>query len=254
MALTRTLARAADQTAGTSLPGRTLTAARDSQARAGSAGTGGSAQSGRRRIGGKRAEVIKNKKLLTAAGAVLAGLAITGVTACGTTAATAATVHVTQTVTVKPVPAVTQTVTVKPVPAVTQTVTVKPVPTVTKTLATAPAVPVSVPVYVPPPVTPQYTNALSVVDQFYQDITDQDYSAAWNLGGDNLNGGADYNGWVAGYDTTVSITLYDTANFGSGEVTADLSALQRDGSTNTYYGTYYVTNGVITSANIAQTS
>jgi hypothetical protein len=242
MALTRTLARAADQTAGTSLPGRTLTAARDSQARAGSAGTGGSAQSGRRRIGGKRAEVIKNKKLLTAAGAVLAGLAITGVTACGTTAATAATVHVTQ------------TVTVKPVPAVTQTVTVKPVPTVTKTLATAPAVPVSVPVYVPPPVTPQYTNALSVVDQFYQDITDQDYSAAWNLGGDNLNGGADYNGWVAGYDTTVSITLYDTANFGSGEVTADLSALQRDGSTNTYYGTYYVTNGVITSANIAQTS
>jgi len=32
------------------------------------------------------------------------------------------------------------------------------------------------------------------------------------------------------------------------------SSLQSDGSTNTYYGTYYITNGVITSASIAQTS
>jgi hypothetical protein len=59
---------------------------------------------------------------------------------------------------------------------------------------------------------------------------------------------------VAGYATTVSITLYDAANFGSGEVTAYLSALHSDGSTTTYYGTYYVTSGVITSASIAQTS
>ena len=33
-----------------------------------------------------------------------------------------------------------------------------------------------------------------------------------------------------------------------------ISAVQSDGSTNTYYGTYYVTNGVITSASIAQES
>ncbi len=59
---------------------------------------------------------------------------------------------------------------------------------------------------------------------------------------------------MAGYATTVSITLYDMANFGSGEVTAYLNALQSNGSATTYYGTYYVTNGVITSSSIAQTS
>ena len=186
---------------------------------------------------------MRNRKLLTAAGAVLAGLVITSVTACGTAATAAAT---------RTVP-VTQTATAKPVPTVTKTVTAKPVPTVTKAATTAPAVPVSAPV--PQlPTTPQYTNALSVVDQFYQDITDHNYTAAWSLGGDNLSGGVGYDAWVAGYATTASITLYDTANFGSGEVTAYLNALQSSGSTTTYYGTYYVTNGVITSASIAQTS
>jgi hypothetical protein len=186
---------------------------------------------------------MRNRKLLTAAGAVLAGLVITSVTACGTAATAAAT---------RTVP-VTQTATAKPVPTVTKTVTAKPVPTVTKTATTAPAVSVSAPV--PQlPTTPQYTNALSVVDQFYQDITDHNYTAAWSLGGDNLNGGVGYDAWVAGYATTASITLYDTANFGSGEVTAYLNALQSSGSTTTYYGTCYVTNGVITSASIVQTS
>ena len=186
---------------------------------------------------------MRNRKLLTAAGASLAGLAITSATACGTAATAAATRTV----------RVTQTAAAKPVPTVTRTVTAKPVPTVTKAATTAPAVSVSAPVP-PPPAAPQYTNALSVVDQFYQDITDHNYTAAWSLGGDNLNGGVGYDAWVSGYATTVSITLYDTANFGSGEVTAYLNALQSSGSTTTYYGTYYVTNGVITSASIAQTS
>jgi hypothetical protein len=185
---------------------------------------------------------MRNRRLLAATGAVIAGLGITSVTACGTTAATR-TVYVTQ------------TATAKPVPTATKTVTAKPAPTVTKIATTASAVPVSAPVHVPQqPTTPQYTNALSVVDQFYQDITDHNYSAAWSLGGDNLSGGVGYDSWVAGYATTVSITLYDTANFGSGEVTAYLNALQGDGSTATYSGTYYVANGVITSASIAQTS
>ena|SRR5487761_799794 len=186
---------------------------------------------------------MRNRKLLTAAGASLAGLAITSVAACGTAATAAATRTV----------RVTQTATAKPVPTVTKTVTAKPVPTVTKAATTAPAVSVSAPVP-QPPAPPQYTNALSVVDQFYQDITDHNYTAAWSLGGDNLNGGVGYDAWVSGYAATVSITLYDTANFGSGEVTAYLNALQSSGATTTYYGTYYVTNGVITSASIAQTS
>ena len=103
----------------------------------------------------------------------------------------------------------------------------------------------------PAPV-PQFTNSVAVVDQFYQDITDHDYSAAWALGGSNLSGGTGYSTWVAGYSTTVSIDLYNTSEWGSGEVHADLSALQSDGSVKTYSGTYYVSNGVNTSANVAQ--
>lgn len=187
---------------------------------------------------------MRSRRLLAATGAVLAGLGITSMTACGTTAGTR-TVYV----------SVTQTATAKPAPTVTKPVTAKPAPTVTKSATTAPAVSAPAPVRVPQrPATPQYTNALSVVDQFYQDITDHNYPAAWSLGGENLSGGVGYDAWVAGYATTVSITLYDAANFGSGEVTAYLSALQGDGSTRTYSGTYYVANGVITGANIAKTS
>jgi hypothetical protein len=71
---------------------------------------------------------MRRRKLLAAAGTLLTALAITSVTACGTTATVTRTVHVTQTATAKPVPAV------------------------TKTVATAPAVAVSAPVYVPTPV------------------------------------------------------------------------------------------------------
>jgi hypothetical protein len=90
--------------------------------------------------------------------------------------------------------------------------------------------------------------------QYYQDITDHSYSAAWAMGGSNVSGGVGYDAWVAGYATTASITMYNSSNWGSGEVTTYLSAMQTDGTTNTYYGTYYVTNGVITSASIAQES
>ena len=55
---------------------------------------------------------------------------------------------------------------------------------------------------------------------------------------------------MAGYGTTASITLYNQSDWGSGKVTSYLSALQSDGWTLTYY----VTNGVITSASIAQES
>ena len=43
--------------------------------------------------------------------------------------------------------------------------------------------------------------------QFYQDLTNHDYGSAWNLGGRNLNGGAGYAAWVAGYATTASIAV-----------------------------------------------
>ncbi len=97
-------------------------------------------------------------------------------------------------------------------------------------------------------------NAEAVVTQFYQDITDQNYQAAWALGGDNLNGGVGYSQWVAGYATTASISLGTFSQFGSDQVQVSLSALQTDGTTTTYEGTYTVQNGVIVSADIVQTS
>jgi hypothetical protein len=90
------------------------------------------------------------------------------------------------------------------------------------------------------------------VQQFYQDINNGDYSDAWALGGDNI-GGTNYSAWAAGYDTTVSVSLGTFSAFGSDQVQASLSALQSDGTTNTYEGTYTVSGGVIVAANIVQT-
>jgi hypothetical protein len=140
-------------------------------------------------------------------------------------------------------------------PAPTKTVTAPPPPVPTKTV-TAPPAPEQTSNWQQPtaPAQPQFTSSIAVVNQYYQDITDRNYSAAWALGGSNLSGGVGYDAWVAGYGTTASITLYSQSDWGSGKVTCYLSALQSDGTTRIYYGTYYVTNGVITSANIAQTS
>jgi hypothetical protein len=140
-------------------------------------------------------------------------------------------------------PAPTKTVTAPPSPVPTKTVTAPPAPEQTPQQPSAPA-----------PAQPQFTSSIAVVNQYYQDITDRNYSAAWALGGSNLSGGVGYDAWVAGYGTTASITLYSQSDWGSGKVTSYLSALQSDGTTRTYYGTYYVSNGVITSANIARTS
>jgi len=100
---------------------------------------------------------------------------------------------------------------------------------------------------------PQMTNASAVVMQFYQDLSNHDYADAWSLGGDNI-GGSDYNGWVAGYATTASVDVTSYGTWNDGTVWADISALQTDGTTRTYSGTYTVANGVIVSANITQTS
>ena len=97
-------------------------------------------------------------------------------------------------------------------------------------------------------------NAEAVVTQFYQDITAHNYQAAWALGGDNLNGGVGYGTWVAGYATTASISLGTFSSPSSDQVSVSLSAVQTDGSTTTYQGTYTVQSGVIVSANITQTS
>jgi len=121
-----------------------------------------------------------------------------------------------------------------------------------KTVYVQPAAPPPAAAPAPAP-QPQMTNASAVVMQFYQDLSNHDYADAWSLGGDNI-GGSDYNGWAAGYATTASITVTSYGTWNDGTVWADISALQTDGTTRTYSGTYTVANGVIVSANITQTS
>ncbi len=125
--------------------------------------------------------------------------------------------------------------------------------------ATTPATPAATtpatPAATPASAQPQFANADAVVNQFYEDITDDDYSAAWALGGDNIANGASYATWAAGYaDTTASIALGTVSDFGSDQVQAQLSATQLDGTLKTYEGTYTVENGVIVAAEIVQTS
>ncbi|MER6066570.1 hypothetical protein ABT167_36540 [Streptomyces sp. NPDC001792] len=81
-----------------------------------------------------------------------------------------------------------------------------------------------------PPATPRHlTNASAVVSQYYQDITDHDYAAAWALGGSHI-AGTTYDRWVAGFNTTQSITLGTISAFGDSRVHAVLHATQTDGT------------------------
>jgi len=123
------------------------------------------------------------------------------------------------------------------------------------TTPAAPANPAPATTPAPAPVAAPLTNPSAVVTQFYQDISDGDYSAAWALGGDNLAGGASYATWVAGYqDTTSSIAVVTSSNWNSDTAYAEIDATQLDGSVKTYSGTYTVRGGVIVSADITQTS
>jgi len=92
----------------------------------------------------------------------------------------------------------------------------------------------------------------TVVSQFYQEITDHNYAAAWAAGGRNVSGGVGYDAWAAGYGTTESISLGTFSYFGSGQVQTVLSALQTSGAVYTYTGTYTVQNGIIVGAHIVQ--
>lgn len=172
--------------------------------------------------------------LPAAAGAIV----LAALTGCGAQAATS------------PRPAITHTV-YRTAPAKTAVATTAPPAATTAPPVQAPAAPAP-PVQAPAAPVPQFVNAEAVVAQFYQDITDQNYQAAWLLGGNNI-GGTDYANWVAGYATTASIALGTASNFGSGQVQAALYATQTDGSIRSYEGTYTVTNGVITAASIVQT-
>ncbi|MET8957412.1 hypothetical protein [Streptomyces sp. NPDC004533] len=132
-----------------------------------------------------------------------------------------------------------------PVPPTATTPTADPTPT-----ATTAVVPKTAPPAAP---RPHLTNASAVVSQYYQDITDHNYAAAWALGGSNI-AGTTYDRWVAGFATTQSITLGTISEFGASRVHAVLYATQTDGTLKTYAGNYTVADGVLVGASIRQTS
>jgi len=124
-----------------------------------------------------------------------------------------------------------------------------------KTTPPAVAPPTTQPSKTPAPVPPPLTNGAAVVTQYYQDVSDKNYAAAWAIGGSNLaaQNGQTYTSWVAGYaDTTASISITSYGTWSNGTVWCYISAVQYSGAVNTYYGTYTVANGVIVSASIRQ--
>ena len=124
-----------------------------------------------------------------------------------------------------------------------------------KTTPPKTAPPPTQPSKTPAPGQPALTSGVAVVTQYYQDVSDKNYPAAWAIGGSNLaaENGQTYDSWVAGYaDTTASIGITSYGTWGNGTVWCYISAVQDSGAVNTYYGTYTVANGAIVSASIRQ--
>jgi hypothetical protein len=190
-------------------------------------------------------------RLLATAGVL--GTVATGLAATGCSTATRTVVVTAPAKVVTATPAAVPKTTTTAAPAASSTAPSTAVPATTTPAAPASSAPAAAPV--PTPAAAPLTNPSAVVTQFYQDISDGDYSAAWALGGDNLSGGASYATWVAGYqDTTASIAVVSSSNYNSDTAYAEIDATQLDGSVNTYSGTYTVRGGVIVSADITQTS
>jgi hypothetical protein len=104
------------------------------------------------------------------------------------------------------------------------------------------------------PATPAKTNAVAVVTQYYQDITDGNYSAAWALGGKNIaaRNGQTYGSWVAGYGTTANINITSSGAWNANRVWCYITATEDSGAVYNYYGTYDVADGMIVSGHIRQ--
>lgn len=82
-------------------------------------------------------------------------------------------------------------------------------------------------------------------------INGHNYARAWRIGGRNVGGS--YSGFVSGFTGTAKDTLTIVSVSGD-VVTARLSALQTDGTVNTYEGTYTVQHGVIIGFDVVQLS
>jgi hypothetical protein len=112
-------------------------------------------------------------------------------------------------------------------------------------------------VYVQQPPAPGYvapvdTAAARTVVAYYDAINRRDFTTAWSLGGSRIAGGGGYAKYANGFATTAWDTLTVTDVRGN-TVHVVLSAVQTDGSTRTFSGTYTVSGGVIAGSHMTRT-
>lgn len=91
---------------------------------------------------------------------------------------------------------------------------------------------------------------IAVVQAYFDAINAHDYRRAWDLGGKNV--GQSYESFAAGFATTDHDILSIQSTEGN-MVVADLTAVQTDGTTRNFHGTYTVVNGTITHFSVKAT-
>jgi hypothetical protein len=92
----------------------------------------------------------------------------------------------------------------------------------------------------------------SVVSDYFQYISQRDYTAAWSLLGPALQAGG-YASFVAGYSDTGQQTVTETSQSGD-QVSFTLTSQNPDGTVQTYQGTETVMGGKIVAAHVVETS
>lgn len=129
---------------------------------------------------------------------------------------------------------------------------VPPTATATPTPPPPPAPPPSThPAPVPTPAPPAADDPAEVVEEYYRDLANRDFAAAWELGGKYI-AHTTYGNWVSGYDATAALSLASAGTEGGGWVRVLIRAVQTDGTLKTYQGTYTVSGGVIVGARVTE--
>ncbi|MGC0384264.1 hypothetical protein [Streptomyces sp. SAI-129] len=93
------------------------------------------------------------------------------------------------------------------------------------------------------------TGPEATVTAYFDAINNRDFAAAWELGGKNLD--QDYDSFVAGFATTQRDDVTVTGTLGD-DVSVTVVAWETDGTQTTYEGTYTVSGGVITAADMRE--
>lgn len=144
----------------------------------------------------------------------------------------------------------TSAATTSSVPAQTPTTAAPTTPTAAPTTSNPGTTSPPAPPPPPPPTTAKSVSPANVVAAYFAAINARDYSTAWALGGENL--GQSFAQFADGFSDTAEDELEIVAVSGD-NVTIDLTAVNNDGSQQTFAGTYRVSGGRITGASVVQT-